>query len=124
MDLGTVMQNLQCGPFHLFCKLMPLLMLTLGWILQGWSLPVGRSAVQGHRPGLHELQTVRPYNWTGVLARSELGFALRRYNEPTSEIGKAGRRIQSAFSRIVRTKLAVPQENAYEPSSGKGARQR
>ena len=59
-----------------------------------------------------------------ALARSELGYALRRYNEPTSEIGKAGRRIQSAFSRIVRTKLAVPQENAYEPSSGKGARQR
>ena len=46
------------------------------------------------------------------------------YNEPTSEIGKAGRRIQSAFSRIVRTKLAVAQVNVYEPSSGKGARQR
>jgi hypothetical protein len=42
----------------------------------------------------------------------------KAYNTADSEIGKAGRRMQSAFSRVVRSKLAVPQANMYDAPVG------
>ena len=48
----------------------------------------------------------------------------KAYNTPDSEIGKAGRRMQSAFSRVVRSKLAVPQANMYDAPVGGGKAKR
>lgn len=37
----------------------------------------------------------------------------KAFNTPNSEVGLAGKRIQSAFSRVVRSKLAVKEVNIY-----------